>query len=78
MIQPSYAKEVAQTEASSGAAAPPFVAEAVAKLLTSMWLGPTRPTMMPTMAIRPSGMSLMTVVVVWNLPASFGLRALTT
>ena len=31
---------------------------------------------MPTTAIRASGMSLMTVVVVWILPASLGDRAL--
>ena len=50
---------------------------AVAKLLTSMCWGPNRPTRMPTTAIRPRGMSLMIVVLVWNLPASFGDRAFT-
>ena len=53
-------------------------ADAAAKLFTSICVGLTRPEMMPTTAIRPSGMSLMTVVVVWNLPASLGERALTT
>ena len=32
---------------------------------------------MPATAMSPSGMSLMTVVVVWNLPASLGDRAFT-
>ena len=37
-----------------------------------------RPTTVPTMAMRKMGMSLMTVALTWNLPASLGDRALRT
>ena len=65
IIQPSYAKAVAQTALSSRElvlASPGRRSFAAAKLFTSMCVGLTRPTIMPTTAMSPRGISFITVV----------------
>ena len=77
IIQPSYAKAVAQTEASSGlpvALAAPTSAR-VLKLFARVPFA--MPTTIPAIAMRKRGMSLIMVVDTWSLPASLGERALT-